>query len=342
MAFINGIESARLSGVLGEALDRLTLISSLPPKVSHEANRDAGGVLTTVIATLQAGCDEYNAVSAAREAAKSASLKARVAEASVQLREISVALRAHLRSLSRVVRESSDPRSELAALLAERTALVEVLERTMGELDDAGAYTVLSGECARDAALRATSAALIAREAEVTSLLSVETTAAEREASDVNEAQVRRRADVNEMASKLARQRATDAQTLRLVRKEKAALVESTKYTALLGASTAEEGAAALAEQLRVERNVGEAMVDEYKAQIVKLEALRDESKARLAVDVISNKAVLEAIVLERDMVHGELMNAQRRYEADLAKAAASASGVSGGGGGGGGGGPWM
>lgn len=326
MSFLNGIESARLAGVLSEALDRLSLVSSLPPKVAHEASRDAGGVLLAVLSTLQNSCAEYSAVAEAREAAKSASVKARVLEASTQLREISMSMRAHLRGLTRVVRESSDPRSELAALLAERTALVDVLERTVHELDEAGAYTVLSNECLRDAGLRAASAALIARETEVTQILSVETKAAERETNDANDAHARRQAEVNELASKLARQRTLDSQTLRFVRKEKSTLVESTNFSAALSEHGATVAADELSERLRVERAVGEVMSEEYKAQISALEARRDEAKARLAADVILKKAEMEAILAERDSVHGELTSALKRYESDLSEATQSTS----------------
>lgn len=326
MSSLNVIETARVVGVLGEALDRLSLVSSLPPRVAAEASKDAGGLLINVLTALEASCLEYSSIADAREAAKAASLKVRVSEATTKLGEISRQMRAHLRGLTRVVRESSDQRSELAALLLERSNLVELLEKTAREVDEVGAYSVLSAANAAEVSARASSSRLLAKEAEVAAALKLETAESEREAKEASEAIQRRRADTSALASKLALLRETDSHTLRLARKDKSALIEAENYSLELAGDDAADVAAALSEKLRVEKSVGEAIAEEYKVQIADLEARRDVWKAKTAADVISIKADIETLTGERDTVHAALLVAQARYEADLAEAKTAAA----------------
>jgi hypothetical protein len=234
-------------------------------------------------------------------------------------------MRAHLRGLTRVVRESSDQRSELAALLLERSNLVELLEKTAREVDEVGAYSVLSAANAAEVSARASSSRLLAKEAEVAAALKLETAESEREAKEASEAIQRRRADTSALASKLALLRETDSHTLRLARKDKSALIEAENYSLELAGDDAADVAAALSEKLRVEKSVGEAIAEEYKVQIADLEARRDVWKAKTAADVISIKADIETLTGERDTVHAALLVAQARYEADLAEAKTAA-----------------
>ena len=315
-------ESARVAGVLEEMLDRLSLVSTLPPRVQQEAD-DAGASMFTVLSALRASERDYLEANDSREAAKAASLKAKVAETTEAMRRISITLRSHLRALCRVVKESADVGGDEAVGLGERAALVALLEATLGELGAGSSYAPLAATVAAEAAAAREPSRLAARERELTE--ANRAAAEELALMDERRAETlaKRRAESAAVTAQLLRARAENSLALRFARKEAGAHVEAVAFVADLGERDVAADIAALTERLEQERSVAETTAKILQAEIAGITAEVDAWRAKLVADAPAKKAELEAAAEKSSKLHAELLHLQAKYEADVAEARA-------------------
>ena len=315
-------ESARLAGVLEEMLDRLSLVSTLPPRVQQEPD-DAGASMFTVLSALRASERDYLEANSAREAAKAASLKAKVAETTETMRRISVTLRSHLRALCRVVKESTDVGSDVALGLGERAALVSLLETTLSELGTSSSYAPLAATVASEAAAAREPARLTARERELTEA----NRAAAEELATIAEKRAeilaKKRAETAAVTAQLTRARSENSLALRFARKEAGAHVEAVAFSADLGERDAAAEIAELSERLNQERSVAETTAKMLQAEIAAITAEVDAWRAKLVADAPAKKAELETVTEKCAKLHAEFIHLQTKYEADVAEAKA-------------------
>ena len=232
MATLNPTESARVCGILDEAIEKLSFLAHLTPAAKLEGGTAAaadlaGDEIRRTIeeqAVLEA---QYNEMIEMRRLAKLEGNKVHVAAQSLILTQRALALREGMKNLANLLHDSPDLDASLARISAERAALVAVLEGAAGEVRRDGSYARLSAWVAAERDTFEAPARTEAREAAIAAELERANEALRSEAAAHTAAVARCKGEQAALAAKLVAVRASNTATLRYNRKEAAVRSEA-------------------------------------------------------------------------------------------------------------------
>jgi hypothetical protein len=315
----NTLESARIAGVLESALERLYLVSSLPPSLM--SSDSSGDEIKSALEEQRMLEQRYNDLANQRIMAKAAKNKVKVAEVNASLVTVSEGLRFALQNLSRILREAPDAQTGMIKLIEERTALVSLLQSALSELRESGGCTVLSSYCAKEAAARAAPGIAAAREDELDEQIQPITSEIEAYGEAQELALAAKRRDVEELSRKLAAMRGENSLTLRFTRKEMTASLEVASKLAGMKREDLQAEIALLKRKFAEEQEASDLSADILKAEVAALAGQLEAFKAKVPVDLAQAEEELAIAKAARAASAEDLAKLTARFQEDSQEA---------------------
>ena len=143
---LSAIEAQRAVAVLSETVEKLTFLGSITPDVLQhrdELSKFVGDEISRIIYEQRQLESRYEQLIAERGALKGLANKSRYKEVQSEIQDVSRALRESTKNLCRNLKENPNISGNLMKIQRERTDLIETLNMTVRELQEAGTCETL-------------------------------------------------------------------------------------------------------------------------------------------------------------------------------------------------------
>lgn len=140
------VESARISAIVEEALEKLSFLASITPDIiAHrdELSQTVGEEITRIIQEQRSLEQRYEELITKRASLKGLSNKAKYRESQEEIRGVARALRESTKELCRNLKGNPNIAENLSKIQEERSSLQNLLSKTLRELRE-HAHTTLT------------------------------------------------------------------------------------------------------------------------------------------------------------------------------------------------------
>ena len=154
-AVLSPVEAQRAVAVLEETTEKLTFLGSITPDVLQhrdELSKFVGDEISRIIHEQRQLEARYESLIAQRGALKGLANKSKYKEVQSEIQDVSRALRDSTKNLCRNLKDNPNISGNLLKIQRERQELIDILQRTLKELQETGTFNTLVTKVQEDKA----------------------------------------------------------------------------------------------------------------------------------------------------------------------------------------------
>eukprot|EP00753_Platysulcus_tardus_P000845 PLAT10746.3.p1 GENE.PLAT10746.3~~PLAT10746.3.p1 ORF type:complete len:613 (+),score=334.17 PLAT10746.3:159-1997(+) len=325
LSSLTAVESQRVISVLEDTVEKLSFLGSITPDVlAHrdELSKFVGDEISRIIAEQRQLEDKYEELVAARGALKGLTNKSKYKRNQAEIQEVSRALRESTKNLCRNLKDNPNIGGNLMKIHTERTALAELLSRTMRELEG-GSFATLVTQVEEDKQAQERLADIIRRERETTSAVKQLEDDLARERAEHEREVTQRKATIASLKEELQEIKSRTMVKTKYARKEAKAKMYSTRRQYREAERSLEDRILALDRKREREETVHSETVAFLKRKQEKLVMESARWSEKYATDVEEKEEAFRALNAARERDLARLEELQKRWDEDMARQAA-------------------